>query len=168
MSKSRSESIFKQFSAALKGFIIKQTSSSNEAEDLLHDVFYKFIVADGEDEIIENVSSWLYRVTRNQIIDNSRKIKETKLPPLAELFMEDQNAESEQATVNAMIREEIEEALAELPAEQRSIFTLNELQGIPFKEISQSTGIPVNTLISRKHYATQHLRKRLSWLYNEL
>jgi RNA polymerase sigma factor (sigma-70 family) len=62
----------------------------------------------------------------------------------------------------------LENALSELPSEQREIFELTELEGIPLKEIAQTAGVTVNTLLSRKHYAVLHLRKRLAALYNEL
>jgi len=55
-----------------------------------------------------------------------------------------------------------------LPEEQRNVFVWNELEDIPFKEISQRTGEPVNTLISRKRYAVLHLRNRLNGLYKEI
>ncbi len=181
---SRTESIFRQFSAALKNFILKQSSASpSEAEDLLQDVFYKFIVADGEDELIENVSSWLYRVTRNQIIDNSRKRREERMPLILQnqdgevinlsfsdlLSSEgDYNFDPESQIARSMIREELNKALEELPTEQRTIFELTELQGFSFKEIAQATQTPINTLLSRKRYAVQHLQHRLTSLYRNI
>lgn len=173
MKKSRGENIFTRYSAALRGFITKQLSSDSESEDLLHDLFYKFLVADGDDSSIEDVSSWLYRVARNMIIDRSRKKSEQPMPylndgeqgeiALADLLLRDeQTPESELA--RSIIQEELTLALEQLPHEQRTIFELNELQGIEFKEISQATGIPINTLISRKRYAVQHLRKKLESL----
>ena len=63
---------------------------------------------------------------------------------------------------------ELENALSELPPEQREIFELTELDGIPVKEIAETTGVAVNTLLSRKHYAVKHLRKRLERLYREI
>jgi RNA polymerase sigma factor (sigma-70 family) len=59
-------------------------------------------------------------------------------------------------------------ALNELPEEQRQVFILNELEGVPFKEIAEQTGETVNTLLSRKRYAVLHLRSRLSVLKDEL
>ncbi len=179
----RSESVFNQFSAAIKGFIVKQSYSAIEAEDLLQDVFYKFIVADGEEQLIQNISSWLYRVTRNLIIDGSRKIKEEKMPQidlsdgdellsyaLSELMADDGNYQSdpERSLNDAILKEELEIALAKLPKEQRAVFELNEIQGFSFKEISQSCGIPINTLISRKRYAIQSLRRELSQIYQDI
>ncbi len=170
----RAESIFKQYSAALRGFIKKQLSSdSNESEDILHDVFYKFIITDGENEQIDNITSWLYRVARNLIVDRSRKIKEESMPyvqsderesiPISELLLQNTHTPDDELT-QLIINEEFERALAALPVEQRTVYELNELQGIPFVEISEATGVPINTLISRKRYAVQSLRKQLEYL----
>lgn len=179
--KGRVESVYKKYYSALKGFINKQISSNtDESEDILHDLFYRFIVADGEDEAIENVSSWLYRVARNQIIDRSRKRREESMPylkknsneeslefPLAEL-MSQSNYNIEDEIMRMTISEQIESALSELPPLQRNAYELNELQGISFKDISEATGIPIATLISQKRYAVLYLRKRLESLYKDL
>jgi len=63
---------------------------------------------------------------------------------------------------------ELENALSELPPEQREIFELTELDDIPVKDIAKATGVGVNTLLSRKHYAVLHLRKRLADLYTDI
>ena len=62
---------------------------------------------------------------------------------------------------------EIEEALEELPASQREVFLAHELDGRSFAEISAETGVSVNTLLSRKHYAVKRLRGRLRQIYEE-
>lgn len=69
---------------------------------------------------------------------------------------------------NELIREALLKALEELPEEQRDVFVRHELQQESFKDISDETGVPVNTLLSRKHYAVKFLRTRLTSLYNEL
>ncbi|MEQ2975513.1 sigma factor-like helix-turn-helix DNA-binding protein [Butyricimonas faecihominis] len=70
--------------------------------------------------------------------------------------------------MRSLVWEELDKALAELPDEQCVVFELNELQNFSFKKISESTGIPGNTLISRKRYAILYLRERLYNLYEEL
>jgi RNA polymerase sigma factor (sigma-70 family) len=60
------------------------------------------------------------------------------------------------------------EALDELPAEQREIFILNEMEEKSFREISEQTGVSINTLLSRKRYAILALRKKLEKLYKEI
>jgi DNA-directed RNA polymerase specialized sigma24 family protein len=67
-----------------------------------------------------------------------------------------------------MVWEVLEEGLAELPEEQRSVFTQHEFDDLSFKEIAELTGEPVKTLISRKRYAILHLREKLTELYNEI
>ena len=172
--------IFKQYQARLKGFIAKRVSGKEDREDILQDVFYKLLQADPVAHPIEQVSSWLYSVTRNLIIDRSRKHKEEKLTtPSGEYgehlllkevseFLFDSDTSPEKEYTRTLVWEELDKALAELPEEQRAVFELTELQGFSFKEISESTGIPVNTLISRKRYAVLYLRYNLYELYKEL
>jgi RNA polymerase sigma factor (sigma-70 family) len=58
-------------------------------------------------------------------------------------------------------------ALDELPKEQREVFIGHELLGYSFKELAERTGVSVNTLLSRKHYAVLHLRERLQAIYDD-
>ena len=172
--------IFRKYQAQLKGFISRRVSSKEDSEDILQNVFYQFMKNDQADNPIEQISAWLYSVARNQIIDRSRKHREEEMPYLSgydedgtflkELseLMPDEDQSPEMDYLRAMVWEELENALLELPDEQRTVFELTELEGVPFKEIAESTGIPVNTLISRKRYAVLFLRKRLSSLYDEI
>jgi DNA-directed RNA polymerase specialized sigma24 family protein len=70
--------------------------------------------------------------------------------------------------MRSLVWTELERALAELTPEQREIYELTELDGIPVKEIARATGLPLNTLLSRKHRATLHLRGRMRALYEEI
>ena len=161
----------------LLGFIKQRVSNSEDAEDILQDVFYQLA---GSTEPIEQVSGWLYRVARNKITDNYRKHK----LPLADdvlnswqneddlfewkefLLADDGNPET--AYLRSLFWETLQRALEELPAEQREVFIQHEMEGIPFKDIEQQTGVSVATLISRKRYAVLHLRDRLRVLKDEL
>lgn len=172
--------IFNKYKLQLRGFIAKRVPSKEDCEDILQNVFYQLAKTDLEANPIEHVSGWLYTVARNQITDRSRKQKEVLTPNVQDggdedsfvkeiseiLFDEDSSPDI--LYLRSLVWEELENALSELPDEQRNVFELTELEGISFKEISESTGIPVNTLISRKRYAVLHLRERLSDLYNEL
>lgn len=167
----------KAVSRRLLGFIRQRVASPQDAEDILQEVFYQFA---GNTEPIEQVSSWLYRVARNKIIDSYRK---QKLPLADDVFSsgdEDEDgfnwkemmlpADSNPETdyLRTLFWEQLQDALDELPEEQRSAFIETEIEGRPFKEISDRTGIPVPTLISRKRYAVLHLRERLRALKDEL
>jgi len=167
----------KAMSKRLFGFIKQRVASTEDAEDILQDVFYQFA---GNTEPIEQVGSWLYRVARNKITDSYRKQK----MPLADdvlvgmesdeammdwkemLLPSDSNPET--AYLRNLFWEALQQALDELPDEQSSVFVQNEIEGIPFKDIEQQTGVSVATLISRKRYAVLHLRDRLSVLKDEI
>ena len=172
-----------KYTPRLKSFIRGQVSSRDDADDILQDVFYQLTkTVDDAMNPIENISAWLYRVTQNMIINAETKKKEVRMPACQEdedenmleeisglLFHEDESEDSpETEYLHSLVWTELEEALAELPPEQREIFELTELEGIPVKEISETTGVPVNTLLSRKHYAIVYLRKRLQTIYNDL
>ena len=80
----------------------------------------------------------------------------------------DNSSNPETIYLRNLFQETLKEALDELPEEQKQAFVLNEMDGIPFKQISDETGIPVNTLISRKRYAVIHLRTKLADLHEAL
>ena len=170
----------KEHQPRIRSFIKKRVPINEDAEDIAQDVFFQFVkTMDTTHNPIENLSGWLFRVARNLIINKSKKKKEESLPMeqdsddsvdiFTTLFPQTDEADS---PVNVYIRslmwEELEHALAELPIEQREIFELTELEGVPVKEIEAATGVATNTLLSRKHYAVKFLRKRLKSTYEEL
>lgn len=172
--------IVKEYGSRLKAFIRNRVNSAEESEDILQEVYYQLTEADSMMKPIDQISGWLFTVARNRITDSYRKKKsrnfseflaeeddDSSLEEIAGVLFDLENT-PEDEYLHALIREELETALAELPPEQREVFELNELWGISFKEISQQTGETINTLLSRKHYAVLHLRKRLQHLYNEL
>jgi RNA polymerase sigma factor (sigma-70 family) len=169
------------YTARLKAFINMRVSSEEDAEDILQDVFYQLVEADRLTKPIEELTAWLFTVTRNRITDWYRKKKPERLAEFNDKSESWEESESLDALLDDQdeitsdfeyLSEEmwtrLQKALAELPPKQRMVFEMNELQGIPLNEIAKQTGDPVNTLISRKHYAVLHLRKRLKTIYNEM
>ena len=167
----------KDISKRLFGFIKQRVASTEDAEDILQEVFYQFA---GNTEPIEQATGWLYKVARNKITDNYRK---HKLPLADDIFNSTENDDEnfnwkemllptdstpETEYLRNIFWEELKAALNELPAAQRDVFILNEIEGVPFKDIAGQTGESVATLISRKRYAVLHLRERLSVLKDEL
>jgi len=164
----------------LMNYIRKRVPDRPEAEDILQDVFYQLTVGFRDLDRIENLTAWLYRVTNNRIIDRFRKKKTERINHTERTVNGKQSPVSlaeilpalgstpEDEEIKELIWEEIEEVLGELPAEQREVFVAHEFDDKSFKEISESTGIPVNTLLSRKRYAVLVLRSRLEELYNLL
>lgn len=176
------EDIVAEYRPRLSSYIRRRVSSKEDAEDILQDVFYQFTkTINSALNPVEQVASWLYRVANNTIINKKNKKSETLLSnyltsedddeaetDIAEIlgFVNNENPESEY--LRSLVWVELENAHAELPPEQREVFELTEFDGLPVKEISEMTGVAVNTLLSRKHYSILHLRESLSELYDEL
>ena len=162
----------------LRNYIRKHVVNLEATEDILQEVFCELIEAYRLLKPIEQVSAWLFRVARNRIIDRfrSRKVESLSQPKYGEdddeaVSLEDllPSPESgpEAAYARGVLLEEIDEALDEMPEEQRSVFIAHEWEGYSFKELSAATGVSVNTLLSRKRYAVLHLRRRLRSIHEE-
>jgi RNA polymerase sigma factor (sigma-70 family) len=158
----------------LRSFIRKHVADTSEAEDILQDVFYELLEAYRLMKPVEHVTAWLFRVARNRMIDLFRRSKPSSLnnPVSAEEeggtledLLPSADAGPEAAYARSLLLDALDEALEELPAAQRDVFIAHELIGQSFKEISAETGLSVNTLLSRKHYAVVHLRQSLQAIY---
>lgn len=167
-----------QFGKKLFGFVRGKVKTTEEAEDILQDVWYQFSRLSNLDEL-ENVSAWLYRVAQNRVTDNYRKKKTDNLEDYTyendeneisfkEILLLDENASPELALFKEEFWNELMQALDELPENQREVFLLNEIEDFTLQEIADQKGENLKTIISRKGYAVKHLRKRLQHLYNEL
>ena len=160
----------------LRSFIRNRVLDTGEAEDILQDVFYEFVQTYRLMKPVEQVTAWLYRVARNRITDLFRKQKPGSLnEPVGEdegATLEDlipsPDAGPDALYARAVMLEALDEALDELPEEQREAFVAHEILGRSFKELSEETATPVNTLLSRKRYAVLHLRERLTELQQSI
>ena len=163
----------------LRNFIRSRVLDESDAEDILQEVFYELVQAYRLMKPVERAGAWLFRVARNRIIDRFRGrrqeaaitnppggIEEAELFPWEDL-LPSPDAGPEAAYARAVLMEEIAAALDELPEEQREVFVAHELEGRSFRELATATGLGVNTLLSRKHYAVVYLRRRLRAIYDE-
>jgi RNA polymerase sigma factor (sigma-70 family) len=163
----------------LRSFIRKRVPNEADAEDLLQDVFYEVVEAYRLMVPVQRWSAWMFKVARNRIIDFFRKRRlepsgsdvvgvsdEGEAPRLEDVLPAPEGGRAE-AYARTVVLEELEDALDELPVEQREVFIAHELEGNSFKEIAARTGVGVNTLLSRKRYAVLHLRRRLQAIYDE-
>lgn len=166
-----------RFGKRLLSFIRRRVDNEADAEDILQDVWYQLTMA-VDTEPIEQMSGWLFTVARRKIIDRLRRKRPQSLDQLLERggdgefdlagILLDNSQDPQTTGLRALFWKTLQEALDELPEEQRAVFVWNELGELSFKEISALTGEKVNTLISRKRYAVLHLRERLVTLYQEL
>jgi len=162
----------------LRNYIRKHVPDREATEDILQEVFIELIEAYRLLKPIEQVSAWLFRVAKNRIIDRFRGRKleslatakysdEDDVPVSLEELLPSLDSGPEAVYARSVLLDEIEEALEEMPEEQRAVFIAHEWEGQSFKELSAETGLSVNTLLSRKHYAVLHLRRRLRSIYEE-
>ena len=162
----------------LRHFIRRRVPDTRDAEDILQDVFYELVEANRLLMPIEHVTGWLFRVARNRITDFFRRKTPERFGDAAiadtdgeRLLFEDllpsPDAGPEALYARGVILDELELAIDDLPEEQREVFVAHELDGRSFKEMAAETGVSVNTLLSRKHYAVLHLRRRLKSIYDD-
>jgi RNA polymerase sigma factor (sigma-70 family) len=149
--------------------------------DVVQEVFgvlYENLIANNP---IQNVSAWLVGVTRNKVRESIRKdvkfasdeinVAAGKTEDEAPLFLHeilpDTKGLADADMFNSFIKDELEKAIDELPEEQQWVFVQHELNDKSFKEMEEETGVPLKTLLSRKHYAVKALQKKLKEVYSE-
>lgn len=168
--------VVKQEQSRLLSFIRRRVPDREDAEDVLQEVFQRLVEANRLLMPIEHVTGWLYRVARNRIVDLFRKKKPERLGDLLGDEGDDFDLEEllpspddgpEALLVRGEILEVLEQAIAELPEEQRAVFVGHEIEGRSFEAMAQSSGVNRNTLLSRKRYAVLRLRERLQAWYDD-
>ena len=169
--------VVKREQSRLRNFIRRRVPDEFDAEDVLQDVFYRLVEANRLLMPIDHVTGWLFQVARNRIIDLFRKKKPENFSDVAvetaddTLLLEDllpsPNAGPDALYARSVLLDELEDALDELPEEQRQVFVGHEIEGLSFKEMAVETGVSVNTLLGRKRNAVLHLRERLQGVYDE-
>ena len=174
----RISEVVKREQSRLRNFIRSRVPDPRDAEDILQDVFYELVEANRLLMPIDHVTGWLFRVARNRITDLFRKKKPDNFSDgtVADendemLQLEDllpsPDAGPEALYARHALVDELVQAVAELPKEQREVFIAHELEGRSFKDMAAASGVSVNTLLSRKRYAVLHLRERLQSIYDE-
>jgi RNA polymerase sigma factor (sigma-70 family) len=168
-----------RYGARLAKFIRRRVPDRFDAEDILQDVLYEFVESGDTTHSIDQVGAWLFRVARSRIVDFFRKKKPERFAELRT----DGNAEGGASSIEdllpspdagpdafyarGVLMRELADAIDDLPDEQRHVFIAHEIEGRSFKELAAETGVSVNTLLSRKHYAVISLRRRLEAIYEE-
>jgi RNA polymerase sigma factor (sigma-70 family) len=160
----------------LLAFIRRRIDDAAEAEDILQDALYELVVAERLARPVEQAGAWLMRVARNRIIDRFRRKRPELLldgaagaddARMLDEMLPAADGTPETAAMRALLLDEIEAALAELPREQREVFIAQELDGLTFRELAERSGVSINTLLSRKRYAVLQLRERLQAVYED-
>jgi len=182
MSQSEKENMIsgtvEKYGTRLMAFIRPKVRNSEDAEDILQEVWYQFSNLSNISDIV-SIGSWLFSVTRNKITDSYRKRRTENLEDfiyedeegslmIREFLLEDNQENPELKIFQDEIWNEIFKALDELPEKQKYVYIENEMEGKTLQQIADEQNENLKTIISRKQYAVKYLRQRLNQLYIDL
>lgn len=166
--------VVKRDEPRLRSFIRGRVQDVGDAEDVLQEVFSELVAMYRMMRPAEEMTAWLFRVARNRITDLFRRRKFQSLSEpvddgatTLEDLLPSPDAGPDAEFARGVLLDALEDAIGELPANQRDVFLAHEVMGKSFKEISEESGISINTLLSRKRYAVLHLRKRLKEVHED-
>lgn len=173
---------FSEYGNRLLRFVKSKISDWEEAEDISQEVWYQ-LSRQGEVDTIEQIGSWLFTVANNRVINFYKKKKSIPFSHFENAAADtagDEEGIEEEVSFNNWAEENLpseimeskefwemlQKMLMQLPPEQREVFIENELNDVSFREMSERTGISVNTLLARKSYAVKRLRKEFQKIGN--
>lgn len=171
------EELIKRYETKVHSLALRLTKNSEDAEEVLQDVFITVYRKIEGFEGKAKFSSWLYRITVNAAFMKLRKHKNEQNVSLDEMLPHIQNkaifeknhygACSDALAVNNQIRESLEGAISKLPDDYRAVFVLRDIDGLANKEVSEILGLSIPAVKSRLHRSRLMLRKRLRKFYND-
>jgi RNA polymerase sigma-70 factor (ECF subfamily) len=167
--------LVRRHQSPLYNFALRHLGSAPAAEDVVQDAFVRVVRNAGDFKHAARFSTWLYTIARNLCVDHARKGAHRKHPSLDQPKRSaegdgptlgdqtgDQGPSVERSAGSTEIGARVAEAVEALPEEQREVFLMREVSGLPFKEIAEIVGVPENTIKSRMRYALERLQAALS------
>ena len=148
------------------GFIYSKLSDRDISDDIFQDTFIKVIKTLKSNSYNEEGKflPWVMRISHNLIIDHYRRNKKMPMYRETEEFsifsiMSDNVPNIESQLITSQVENELRKLIEELPAEQKEVLMMRMYQDLSFKEISETTGVSINTALGRMRYAIMNLRK---------
>jgi len=142
------------FQRELKGFVYRRVKDKELAEDIVHDVFIKVQNRIGQLHEQGKLTSWIYQITKNTIIDHYRKQSRN-------LCTEDLNWENDAPNFNECVTRCLQNMLGTLPDKYREAFQLAEVENLPQLELAKRLGLSYSGAKSRVQRARQMLREKV-------
>jgi RNA polymerase sigma-70 factor (ECF subfamily) len=148
------------------GFIYSKISDRDISNDIFQDTFIKVIRTLKSQSYNEEGKflPWVMRIAHNLIIDHYRKNK--KMPMFRETeefsifsIMSDDSLTIENKIIRDQVEMDLKKLIEELPADQKEVLVMRMYQDMSFKEISEITGVSINTALGRMRYALMNMRK---------
>ena len=133
-----------------------------DPEDILSEAFFNLF---GKADLVaqtEHTTAYIYKSLRNLVVDARRREhgRRAELDLAQELA--DDALPADDLLHNQELRARLDQALAALKPKERAVWTLTEIEGRTFRELAESGGEPIGTLLARKHRANAKLRKLLA------
>jgi RNA polymerase sigma-70 factor, ECF subfamily len=144
-------------------FVLRLTQDRARAEDVLQETWLSVVRGAQAYRPTAKFTTWVFTIARNACVDTARRQQHRSTEPLEEELAQEATpwSDPERGASSAELRPLLEEAVAALPAEQREVFLLREVAGVPFAEIARITAAPEPTVKSRMRYALEALRRHL-------
>jgi RNA polymerase sigma factor (sigma-70 family) len=166
--KSELETAYRRHRGGFLAWAQRATRSLTDAEDLVQEAFAKALANAESLSAVDDLAAWLFASVRNRVRDHWRrnetrkKAGETEVSSatIAEIVAAAGFGPAE-LVVEAELLEALSDAIEELPPEQRMVIEAQVLDGMTFKELSQSSGLSPDTLAARKRYAIRRLSAAL-------
>ena len=158
--------LIKRHESRIYGFIYSKISDRDTSNDIFQDTFIKVIKTLKSKSYNEEGKflPWVMRIAHNLIIDHFRKNKKMPLFRETEEFsifsiMSDDSPTIENKIISDQVEVDIKRLIDELPNDQKEVLVMRMYQDMSFKEISEITGVSINTSLGRMRYALMNLRK---------
>lgn len=164
----RLEAAYKDRGEELLTWATNKTGSREDAEDLLQDVFASALKGIGRLEQAADPMGWLFTSLRNKVIDLWRKRGRRShygANPVSVETLQEIIAATFPGPEEQLEREELyaalDDAIVALPIEQRRVIEAQVFKGYTFRELSEQTGLSIDTLTARKAYAVRKISRAL-------
>jgi RNA polymerase sigma-70 factor (ECF subfamily) len=158
--------LIKRHESKIYGFIYSKISDRDISNDIFQDTFIKVIRTLKSNSYNEEGKflPWVMRISHNLIVDHYRKTK--KMPMFRETeefsifsIMSDDSLSIENKLISEQVEMDIKRLIEELPVDQKEVLVMRMYQDMSFKEISEVTGVSINTALGRMRYALMNMRK---------
>lgn len=165
-SESALSKLINRHESKIYGFIYSKVLDKDISDDIFQDTFIKVIKTLKQKAYNEEGKflPWVMRISHNLIIDYFRKNKKMPMYRETEEFsifsiMTDNSPNIESQIITTQIENDLQRLIEELPEDQKEVLVMRVYQDLSFKEISEMTGVSINTALGRMRYALMNLRK---------
>jgi RNA polymerase sigma-70 factor (ECF subfamily) len=158
--------LIKRHQSKIFGFIFSKIGDRDLADDIFQDTFIKVIRTLKSNSYNEEGKflPWVMRIAHNLMVDHFRRCKKMPLYRETEEFsifsiMTDDSLTIENKIISEQVAKDLRLIVEELPEDQKEVLMMRLYRDMSFKEISEATGVSINTALGRMRYAVINLRK---------